>query len=96
MIFSKQGHDTTSSALSFAIYLLSKHPNVQNKALEECREKEGKEAETMKYLEAVIKETLRLYPSVPFYSRKITEPMEIGMLTCTMSFYQRKNSTFFL
>ena len=32
----------------------------------------------MKYLERVIKESLRLYPSVPFFSRLLKEDIEIG------------------
>nr|ABF06544.1 CYP4AY1 [Ips paraconfusus] len=76
------GHDTTAVALAFALYLLAKHPEVQAKARAEAREiVEGREKLTIKdiqnlnYLDLVVKETLRLYPSVPFYSRALKEDM---------------------
>ncbi|XP_055911116.1 probable cytochrome P450 4s3 [Eupeodes corollae] len=75
--FMFEGHDTTSSALAFAIYLLSQNKAAQQKAFEEAVALEGKEKDTMKYLEAVIKETLRLYPSVPFYKRIMIEDVAI-------------------
>ncbi|KAI8118845.1 putative cytochrome P450 4s3 [Lucilia cuprina] len=78
--FMFEGHDTTSSAIGFAIYLLSQHADVQQQAYEEAIALEGREKEAMPYLEAVIKETLRLYPSVPFYSRRITEDLNVGSL----------------
>lgn len=76
--FMFEGHDTTSSALSFALYLLSRNEKCQELAYEEAVEFEGREQENMKYLEAVIKETLRLYPSVPFYSRRVMKEFMLG------------------
>lgn len=79
--FMFEGHDTTSSAIAFAISLLSKHADVQQRVFEEAVELEGREKEPMPYLEAVIKETLRLYPSVPFFSRKVLEDLSVGNVT---------------
>ncbi|XP_039962352.1 probable cytochrome P450 4s3 isoform X1 [Bactrocera tryoni] len=76
-----EGHDTTSSAMGFCIYLLSQHEDIQHRAYEEAVAMQGREKETMHYLEAVIKETLRIYPSVPSYSRKTQEDLQIGNIT---------------
>ncbi|KAF3519070.1 hypothetical protein DY000_02061497 [Brassica cretica] len=71
------GRDTTSSALSWFFWLLSKHPEVENKIIQELnsvRERTGKrigevygyeELKLMNYLHAAITESLRLYPPVP-------------------------------
>lgn len=85
--FMFEGHDTTTSGIAFCIYNLAKHPEVQQKAFEEIRDVIGddvnkkvtqKDLNDLHYLELVIKETLRLYPSVPVYGRKISENVEIS------------------
>lgn len=82
-----QGHDTTTGGMSWALFLLGNHPDVQEKAVQELNaifEDNPNRAPTMrdlgemKYLERVIKETLRLYPVVPFFSRKLEEDVQIG------------------
>ncbi|KAL1490374.1 hypothetical protein ABEB36_013083 [Hypothenemus hampei] len=74
------GHDTTGICLGFALYCLANHSKEQAEALNEVKEVLGdrtkithKDLKEMKYLELVIKETLRLYPSVPIYGRRVSE-----------------------
>ncbi|CAA7060495.1 unnamed protein product [Microthlaspi erraticum] len=71
------GRDTTSSALSWFFWLLSKHPQVENKIIQELnsiRARTGKrvgevygfeDLKLMNYLHAAITESMRLYPPVP-------------------------------
>ncbi|XP_050665092.1 cytochrome P450 4C1-like [Leptidea sinapis] len=76
-----QGHDTTATALTFGLLLLADHEQVQDAIYDECKTIFGDSMRTanltdlagMKYLDAVIKEVLRLYPSVPFIGRTIEE-----------------------
>ncbi|XP_047096725.1 cytochrome P450 4C1-like isoform X2 [Schistocerca piceifrons] len=85
--FMFEGHDTTSVAMCWALLLLGHHQNVQDKVYSELHDIFGHDKDrlptlqdlnSMKYLEMVIKETLRLYPSVPFIGRKVTKNIEIG------------------
>ncbi|KAH9024224.1 cytochrome P450 [Lactarius pseudohatsudake] len=66
------GTDTTSTALSRILHLLSLHPDVQDKLRNELKEahKDNEELThdqlvSLPFLEAVCRETLRLYPPVP-------------------------------
>ncbi|KAF2895540.1 hypothetical protein ILUMI_10634 [Ignelater luminosus] len=89
--FMFEGHDTTTSGISFALYCLAKHPEVQERVVEELRsifndDKDRPSTYTdlqeMKYLEMVIKESMRIYPPVPIVSRQLDRNAEYdgGML----------------
>jgi len=41
-----------------------------------------KDFQQMKYVEMVIKETLRLFPPLPFIGRRLDEDMKIGEFMC--------------
>ncbi|XP_046640760.1 cytochrome P450 4c3-like [Daphnia pulicaria] len=80
------GHDTTASAMSFFLHCIAKYPEHQQLVLQEVdavfgdsdRDCSVQDAAELKYLECCIKETLRLYPSVPAIMRCLTEDIEIG------------------
>jgi cytochrome P450 len=66
------GHETTATGLSWAIELLARHPEALS------RLEDSVTAGDDTYLDAVIKETLRLRPVIALVLRKLMEPMEIG------------------
>ncbi|CAC5409593.1 CYP4V2 [Mytilus coruscus] len=87
--FMFEGHDTTAAAMSFTMHLIGAHPEVQAKVHTELDEVFGdsnrratmKDLKSLKYLECVIKEGLRLFPSVPFFGRTTTEDLVIDNVT---------------
>lgn len=78
------GLDTTALALSWAIHLLARHPEVQKKLETELREVLGTRCPTvdelkrLPFAEAVIKESLRLYPPAWIVGREALEDFEAG------------------
>ncbi|CAG9831114.1 unnamed protein product [Diabrotica balteata] len=79
------GTDTTASTLTFVFTMLGLFQNVQQKVLEEIIDILGPERRPfpadlpqMKYMEMVIKETLRLFPVAPIISRILTEDIDGG------------------
>ncbi|KRZ87262.1 Thromboxane-A synthase [Trichinella sp. T8] len=70
MVFLLAGYETSSTAMGFAAWLLAKHPEVQEKLRQEVNMKFndiqiGQEYDVihdMPYMNAVMQETLRLYP----------------------------------
>ncbi|XP_054723777.1 cytochrome P450 4C1-like [Uloborus diversus] len=84
--FMFEGHDTSSIAISWALHLLGLNSDVQALVHQELDDILGsnvsvpitrEDLSCMKYLECVIKEALRLYPSVPFITRELREDIQI-------------------
>ncbi|XP_071439899.1 cytochrome P450 4c3 [Hetaerina americana] len=87
--FMFEGHDTTSAAISWVLFLLGCHPEIQDKVVEELNDIFGdddrkirmKDLQEMRYLECCIKDALRLYPSVPLIARQLMEDVDIAGYT---------------
>lgn len=72
------GHETSSAALSWAIYLIGNDLDIQNQIFAEVEEhcRDGisvDDINKLKYTSSVFHETLRLFPPVSFFMREATE-----------------------
>ncbi|XP_067154090.1 cytochrome P450 4V2 isoform X1 [Apteryx mantelli] len=79
--FMFEGHDTTAAAMNWVLYLLGHNPEAQKKVHRELDEVFGtserpvtmEDLKKLRYLECVVKEALRLFPSVPLFARTLRE-----------------------
>ncbi|XP_010399873.3 cytochrome P450 4V2 [Corvus cornix cornix] len=79
--FMFEGHDTTAAAMNWVLYLLGHNPEVQKKVHRELDEVFDNtersvtidDLKNLRYLECVVKEALRLFPSVPMFARTLRE-----------------------
>ena len=87
------GQDTSAATLSWTLHLLTLYPDVQAKLADEvcnvlngpagCNNRDDvrvtkKLISKMVYLDAVIKESMRLYPVAPFVVRKVQKDLKVG------------------
>ncbi|MGU3291847.1 cytochrome P450 [Williamsia sp. M5A3_1d] len=86
LTFLVAGHETTSGALSFALYYLARNPDCLARARAEADELLGSDPEAMptfeqvgkfRYIRRVLDESLRIWPTVPGFARS---PRETTML----------------
>jgi cytochrome P450 len=78
------GHETTALALTYALYLLALHPEIEARAADEVRDAlEGRrptadDVPRLAYLERVLKEAMRLYPPAWVIGREVLKPIMLG------------------
>lgn len=85
------GQDTSAATLSWTLHLLSLYPDIQERLAKEVRDVldsdenfptgdqqiTRKMISKMSYLDAVIKESMRMYPVAPFIVRRLQEDISI-------------------
>ncbi len=78
------GHETTSGALSFALYYLTRHPELLAKARAEVdavwgdREPAFGDVAKLRHVRRCLDEAMRLWPTAPGYSREAREDVVLG------------------
>lgn len=84
--FMFEGHDTTAMGIVWTLYFLGLYDDIQERVFQELQEVFGNDMERMittedlkllEYLGYVIKESIRLFPSVPFIVRKNSSDIKI-------------------
>lgn len=69
------GHETTATALSWALERLTRHPEILDRAVAAARSGDDP------YLDALVSETLRSRPVIPDVSRRLTADYQLGEWT---------------
>jgi cytochrome P450 len=81
------GHETSALTLTWALFLLAKHPEIQERAAQEAflittgLGLLPEDYEKLVYIRAVVQETVRLYPPVWSLGRSTRRDTTIGGLT---------------
>ncbi|KAK3748420.1 hypothetical protein QZH41_005763 [Actinostola sp. cb2023] len=83
--FMLAGHETTSTSMSWTLYELAKHPEIQDKIRKEIKDVlkdyddlTWSKVEQLEYLGCVIKESLRLHSPGPFVGRTANQTVHLG------------------
>jgi cytochrome P450 len=78
------GHETTAIALTSALYLMARHPDLAARARTEIDEVLGdrlavaEDLPRLKFLDAVVRETMRIYPPAWIVGREPLREVEVG------------------
>jgi cytochrome P450 len=76
------GHETTANSMNFTMLLLRDHPEYIEKLKQEVRGVEGEinkdSVGNLQYLDIIIKESLRLYPTIPLFPRIAKDDDTLG------------------
>ncbi|KAJ7093857.1 cytochrome P450 [Mycena belliarum] len=83
--FTMVGHETTAGSLTFTLWELARHPAVQDRLraeIQSCgRDLSYDDIQKLEFLDAVVKEGLRLYPALPQTERLALEDDVVPLST---------------
>src|SRR5262249_13141689 len=77
-------YETQANSMTWTLFLLAQHPRVMMDLLDELRgELNGQpptveQLDRLPLLDAVVKESMRILPTVPYTIRAVTRPCELG------------------
>ena len=72
------GHETTATALSWALERLVRNPEVLRRAVAAADADPADDPAADEYLDAVVKETLRIRPVIHEVARTLTQPVQVA------------------
>ncbi len=81
------GHETTANALAWTLLLLAEHPEVDARLLAEVdrvlagRAATAEDVSALSFTDAVLKESMRLYPPAHIIGREATRDLRLGAWT---------------
>jgi cytochrome P450 len=84
LTFVMAGHETTALALTWTFYLLSLHPEIEERVRSEIATVtggtpvRGQHIDSMRYTQQVIQEAMRLYPPAPLIVREARRVLQLG------------------
>lgn len=108
--FMFEGHDTTAAGISWTLYMLGSYPSIQEKVFDELesifdgtdRPATLSDLNEMKYLERVIKESMRIFTPVPNIGRILSEDVQLdeyvipkGTSVSIQIYYMHRDPRFF-
>ncbi|MGB0872435.1 MAG: cytochrome P450 [Solirubrobacterales bacterium] len=67
------GHETTATSLAWTFELMLRHPDVWRRVVDEARDPDA----SAEYVDAVVKESLRMRPILPLVARVIKQPWNV-------------------
>lgn len=76
VVFLIAAHETSANVLSWALWLLSRHPEIRA-AVEDEVDKADPEATDLRWVDAVLRETMRLYPPAWYIERRALRDLEL-------------------